>query len=360
MSIRSAHVIVAAATTLSLCPGPGIDGQDSGRPAGRAHAKEAAPSYPPHAPPVYGRPWERRGGERDPGTPDEPPPPVGGWIPGGPPLSGSPDRWPSPTGRPASPSPRRTPPAPPSATAAPSAPPSAPPPSGGPPPQADATWGTPVLVENFDGTQIDRSRWEVYHSPDAQVNPRTSEATTVHDGTLHMIGGFYGGKDLSGGVANRLSQTYGRWEVRFRGETGAGYSLVTLLWPSSDTGEYAEIDFAEVIDPTRQTGGIYVHRGQAPQAQSQMRADFTKWHTVAVDWLPGRLTFWLDGRQVWNYTGPLVPEQPMQLTLQNDVVCNEWSPCRNASTPKTVSMWVDWVRVFRAPGGAAGGGAALS
>jgi licheninase len=225
-----------------------------------------------------------------------------------------------------------------------------PPAGSGAPVRPDARWGTPVFVENFDGTQIDRGKWEVYDSPDAQVNPRTARATTVHDGMLHMMGGFYGGKDLSGGVAARLSQTYGRWEVRFRGEPGAGYSLVTLLWPSSEDGEYSEVDFAEVIDPTRQTGGIYVHRGEGQQAQSQMRADFTQWHTVAVDWLPGRLTFWLDGKQTWDYTGPRVPEgRPMNLTLQNDVVCNQWSPCRNASTPKTVSMYVDWVKIYRAP-----------
>ncbi|MEO3814077.1 glycoside hydrolase family 16 protein [Sphaerisporangium sp. B11E5] len=357
MAFRSAHLIAAAATTLSLCPSPWADGRDPGRPADRSHAKEAAPpTYPPHAPPVYGGPGERPpAGSRDtPAAPDKPPPPVGGWVPGSPPLTGGPDRWPTPTGRPVSPAPR--PPSPgPSAPPAPSAPP-----SGGTPERTDPKWGDPVFVENFDGTQIDRSRWEVYHSPDARVNPRTSQATSVHDGTLHMIGGFYGGKDLSGGVANTLSQTYGRYEVRFRGEAGAGYSLVALLWASDDADGYAEVNFAEVIDPTRQTSGLYVHRGEAPQAQSLMRADFTKWHTVALDWLPGRLVFWLDGRQVWEYTGPLVPEQPMQLTLQNDVVCNEWSPCRNASTPKTVSMWVDWVRVFRAPGGAGGGGSALS
>jgi licheninase len=207
----------------------------------------------------------------------------------------------------------------------------------------------PVLVENFDGDGIDRNKWEVYDSPDAEVNPRTARATSVHDGVLHMTGGFYGGKDLSGGVASHVSQTYGRWEVRFRGEAGAGYSLVTLLWPSSES-RYAEIDFAEVIDPTRKSGGIYIHSGDAPQAQSQMAADFTQWHTVAVDWLPGRLTFWLDGRKTWDYTGPRVPEgQPMHLTLQNDVVCNEWSPCRSASTPRTVSMYVDWVKIYRAP-----------
>lgn len=359
--------MIVAATTLSLCPSPGGDGPYGGHSQGRtrppaahgtASPPAAAQSHPPHAGPVASRPpYGSRPSGAGPGegdAPGYPPPPVYDHRygrPGSPPASGDgpyggPDAPPPPGGLSSRP-PSAPPPAADRTPGQPGATPSA-----GERVQArpDARWGGPVFVENFDGTQIDRNKWEVYDSPDAQVNPRTARATAVHDGMLQMTGGFYDGKDLSGGVASHLSQTYGRWEVRFRGEAGAGYSLVTLLWPSSQGGEYSEIDFAEVIDPTRRTGGIYIHRGEAEQAQSQMRADFTQWHTVAVDWLPGRLTFWLDGKQTWDYTGPRVPEgRPMHLTLQNDVVCNQWSPCRDSSTPKTVSMFVDWVKIYRAP-----------
>ncbi|WP_432932819.1 hypothetical protein ACQPZZ_16005 [Microbispora sp. CA-135349] len=71
------------------------------------------------------------------------------------------------------------------------------------------------------------------------------------------------------------------------------------------------------------------------QARAEMPADFTQWHTIAVDWLPGRVTFWLDGRQVWNYTGPYVPRsEGMGLVLRN-------------SGGGTV--YVDSVRIYRAP-----------
>ncbi|MET9340018.1 MULTISPECIES: glycoside hydrolase family 16 protein [unclassified Nonomuraea] len=208
-----------------------------------------------------------------------------------------------------------------------------------------------VFTEGFDS--LDTGRWMVYHSPGAETNPRTGKATSVSGGVLRLKGGFYGGKDLSGGLATRSSQEYGRWEVRFKAEAGAGYTPVALLWPDSQSdGDYAEIDFAEIVDPQRRGGGIFVHAGRE-RAQKQLRADFTQWHTVAVDWLPGRLTFWLDGRKVWDYRGPHVPEgRKMGLALQNDVVCNEWSPCRNAATPDTVSMYVDWVKVYRFTGAA--------
>ncbi|TQS22994.1 glycoside hydrolase family 16 protein [Microbispora hainanensis] len=70
-------------------------------------------------------------------------------------------------------------------------------------------------------------------------------------------------------------------------------------------------------------------------ARAELAAGFTQGHTVTVDWLPGRVTFWLDGRQVWNYTGPYVPRSPLGLVLRNDASGG--------------TVYVEWVRVYRAP-----------
>lgn len=216
-----------------------------------------------------------------------------------------------------------------------------------------AWWGSPVVADTFGGNRLDPAKWVIYDSPNAAVNPRTSQATAVSDGRLHLTGGIYNGKDLSGGIASTLVQTYGRWEVRLRADRGVGYSAVALLWPEHmGVPEFAEIDFTEMIDPTRRTGGIYIHHGPSDdQAQNQLNADFTKWHVVAVDWLPDRLTFWLDGKPVWTYRGPLIPHRDrMGLALQNDQVCDRGPGfCRVGSTPKWVHMDVDWVRIYRAP-----------
>ncbi|GII77006.1 hypothetical protein Sru01_19880 [Sphaerisporangium rufum] len=363
MPIREAYLIAVAAV-LGLCPGPGDRGGPP--PSGAARPPAAAFAAGPDEPPPP--PGHRTPSPGPRGRPDAPPPPPaaaprvrdGSGAPGGPggavapggPAAVSPPRhaWPEmpppPPGA-GPPAARSGPPRPPGGRLRPASPaPASPGPAAGIRAPADPRWGAPVLTETFD--RLDPRRWEVYHSPQARVNPRTAAATSVRGGALRMTGGIYGGKDLSGGVASTLSQTYGRWEVRFRGEPGRGYSLVALLW-SSDDREYAEVDFAEVIDPSRRAAGIYVHRDDAPQAQSQVATDFTRWHTAAVDWLPGRLTFWLDGRRTWEYTGPNVPRGPMHLTLQNDVVCDRWAPCRDATTPPTVSMYVDEVRIYRAP-----------
>ncbi|MGI5167331.1 glycoside hydrolase family 16 protein [Spirillospora sp. CA-253888] len=125
------------------------------------------------------------------------------------------------------------------------------------------------------------------------------------------------------------------------------------MWPKVfGDPEYAEIDFAEVIDHTRQSTGLFVHHGPDNTMRRRMvKGDFTRWHTFALDWLPNRLTFWIDGAKVWDYRGPLTPERSkMGLALQNDQVCDRGRAfCRDRSTPRWVSMYVDWVRVYRAP-----------
>ena len=215
------------------------------------------------------------------------------------------------------------------------------------------SWGKPILDEEFNGNHLNRAAWVIYNSPEANVNPRTTAATTVSRGQLHLTGGIYYGRDMSGGVASKLLQRYGRWEVRLRADPGRGYSPVTLLWPElMGVPEYAEVDFAEIIDPTRQAAEIFVHHGPADdQVHNEMTADFTRWHVVAVDWLPDHLTFWLDGKAVWTYRGPLIPRRDrMGLTLQNDQICDRGPEyCRDRTTPKWVHMDVDWVRVYRAP-----------
>ncbi|WP_432871767.1 hypothetical protein [Microbispora rosea] len=103
----------------------------------------------------------------------------------------------------------------------------------------------------------------------------------------------------------------------------------------------AESEDAETEDAAIGVAGIAGGRAELSVrqgrelARAELGADLTQWHTVAVDWLPGRVTFWLDGRQVWNYTGPYVPRSPLGLVLRNDASGG--------------TVYVDSVRIYRAP-----------
>ncbi|MBE3014846.1 hypothetical protein IL992_37600 [Microbispora sp. NEAU-D428] len=227
------------------------------------------------------------------------------------------------------------------------------PPSRTPPPRSSGAsaggWGEPALAEDFGGQ------------------------------ALRVTGGSTG-VDLSGSSVQR----YGRWEIRLRAEEGA---LPVALLRSArsaaaqygdsrrdgsryDNSQYDEFryDESQYDDSWRDDSEYAGPQDDVPQsarsaeaedasigvagiaggrraelsvrrdrelARAEMAADFTQWHTITVDWLPGRVTFWLDGRQVWNYTGPYVPRSPLGLVLRNDASGG--------------TVYVERVRIYRAP-----------
>lgn len=217
------------------------------------------------------------------------------------------------------------------------------------PDDATKSWGAPVLSDDFNGTRLDSSKWQIYEAPDARTHRGVAAGTQVSGGRLMLVGGLYGGKDQGAGAISRLAQTYGRWEARFRSDPGAGYSATAFLWPvHMGDPEFAEIDFAEILGADRHSGGVFIHHGRDDQqVQRTIRSDFTKWHTVAVDWLPDHVTFWTDGKKTWTYTGSFIPKQAMmQLYLRNEMR-NGFH--RTGTTPRKITMQVDWIRVYRAP-----------
>lgn len=174
----------------------------------------------------------------------------------------------------------------------------------------------------------------------------------MRGGSLRLTGGFDAqGKDVSGGLGHRLNQKYGRWEVRFRADRGAGYSPAVLLWPQTeDWPSDGEIDLAELPRGDRSVGYCFLHNGPGNDIDGcRMDADFQRWHTVAVDWLPDHVTFWLDGvaQKTWQAPSRYIPTtSAMHLALQNDQGCDGFIQCRNPQTPPRVVMQVDWVRVY--------------
>ncbi|MBX6390543.1 MAG: glycoside hydrolase family 16 protein, partial [Frankia sp.] len=223
---------------------------------------------------------------------------------------------------------------------------------------APAGWGEPVLVETFDGPRLDPARWGVYHTPDAEKSPRQADRVAIVNGALRLTGGLNdAGRDVSGGLASSLDLMYGRWEARFRVEPGIGYNAVLLLWPQSERWpDDGEIDMIEVSDAQRRGGAIFVHNGpQDHREMSGVSLDFTQWHTVAVEWLPNQITWSFDGvtrfvlRRPASGFNPIPSASPMHLAMQLDVGCWGTLPCRDSTTPQWVHMYVDDVRIWRAP-----------
>jgi len=165
------------------------------------------------------------------------------------------------------------------------------------------------------------------------------------------------GRWVSGGVGGHsiMSQTYGKYLVRYRMDIGKGVSGILLLWPVADIWP-PEIDFVEDGDGSRTSSSATLHWGSSNhQQQVSHNADFSLWHTLGVEWTPGRLVFTMDNG-VWGVINNTnVPDIPHSLDAQAQV-CNGPN-CPDGTTPSVVNLEIDWVvTYYYAPGGTVVGG----
>ena len=211
-----------------------------------------------------------------------------------------------------------------------------------------------VARDDFDGPLP--AHWSAYDG-----DPTCCAATFWRPGQVTTPGGLLkvtsgrqaDGSWLSGGLSAagwpEAVRTYGRYEARIRLDQGVGVSGVALLWPVANHWP-PEIDYFEVWgkDPGRATDTMTTHRvGDNVQQAVVYHGDLSGWHTVAVDWLPESITYEVDGAVVGAVTDrSLIPNEPMWPAFQTHVeLCRD--VCPNASTPSSVSLWVDWLAIYR-------------
>jgi beta-glucanase (GH16 family) len=179
-------------------------------------------------------------------------------------------------------------------------------------------------------------------------------------GILHLAtyrDARFGGRWVSGGLSSRraLRQRYGKYEVRLRVAAGKGIAFAALLWPMNERWP-PEIDFAENGGGTarRNLMTATLHWGRTNhEIQDTVHGDFTRWHTLGVEWLPGSLRYTIDGRVWAQVNGSQVPAQRMVLDLQTQAgTCGDrFNPCPDATTPSLVEAQIAWVQAWRWTGG---------
>ena len=209
-----------------------------------------------------------------------------------------------------------------------------------------------VLAQDFTGPRLPAG-WGVY-SGRPGGNPHgwwSHSHVSVRGKDLHLVGDWQDGTFVTGGLmASAWPSTYGKYEVRFKVSRAQGVAYALLLWPAHGGWPSAgEIDFAEDGGGARRTTTATLHYGAANnQLQKHVRADFTKFQTVGVEWTPGRLVYTLNGRWWATFVGPQVPSGPMRLALQLEAGRGDvWSPAPSRATPRTVDMVIDWVVGYR-------------
>ncbi len=179
----------------------------------------------------------------------------------------------------------------------------------------------------------------------------------VRDGKLILETANLAGRWTSGGIMARQALTYGKILIRTRIDKAAGVKYAHLLWPQSPDTWYTggEIDFAEDGGGNRTgtTGTVIWFANQTANSKNQIQksatADFSQWHTLGVEWSPGKLVYTLDGAAfgtVENATA--VPDGSMRMALQTEALltCSQWNTCVGAATPALTVAEFDWVAIY--------------
>ncbi|MFY1652943.1 glycoside hydrolase family 16 protein [Solwaraspora sp. WMMB762] len=229
--------------------------------------------------------------------------------------------------------------------------------SGVPPPRGDLPGWELVLTDDFGRQELGANFTAYSGSPGGDpYSTWHPDHVSVREGTLVLEGYRRDGAWTTGGVSNwPVSQMYGRWEVRFRADPSDEITYHFLLWPKSDQWP-PEIDFAEDFGGSRTGVSAFLHFRSESGRQKVQRdlsgVDFTAWHTVGVEWLPGQVRYLLDG-EVWaRVESAGVPDEPMWLALQaQSGGCERSSEyglaaCPKAGTPDRAEIVVDWIAVY--------------
>jgi beta-glucanase (GH16 family) len=220
---------------------------------------------------------------------------------------------------------------------------------------------TQVFADDFSGSSLDLTKWYPYASSEPGGDPGNwllPSHVSVSGGDL-VISAYRdplaGGMWTSGGVTSMagLTQTYGKYLVRFRFPAGHGIAHGLMLLPA-DGSWPPEIDFSEDNGEGRNIDTATLHYGAQDSMQHvTVATDLTQWHTLGVEWTKEKLIYTLDGQEWGRMEGANVPSIPMVMDIQTQAwSCgvNEWEACPNASTPANVNFYVDWAVAY-APSG---------
>lgn len=117
--------------------------------------------------------------------------------------------------------------------------------------------------------------------------------------------------------------TYGRVEVRAKAIAAPNVMVAFWMIGFEDephrSGELCVMEiFGNEVEPGRALVGMGVHPWHDPDLTEdfekiELVGDATDWHDFAVEWMPGRSDFFLDGRLVKQ--SPQAPAYPLQLML---------------------------------------------
>jgi beta-glucanase (GH16 family) len=256
-------------------------------------------------------------------------------------------------------------------------------------PSNDPNWEL-VFSDEFEATQLNSNLWNTQYfygrtnDGNNELQYYTPESVTLVNGKLRLtaiaqtIDGVRPNpipnsneyayipetfKYQSGMISSHDKQamTYGYMEMRAK--IPAGQGLWSAFWTLPQSKRWPpEISITEVLgkDPNTSHSTLHFYDASKPKNQGYRAIPYstvnlsTDFHTFAVRWEAGKVTWYFDGNEIRTETTD-VPTEPMYL-LANLAVGAEWPGYPDATTPFPSMMEIDYIRVYQDDTGTLHGG----
>lgn len=225
-----------------------------------------------------------------------------------------------------------------------------------------------TFSDEFDGDRLDYEKWtprdpwgEVRND---ELQAYILKAISVSDGLLRIRcekePAFYDGakRDYRSGMMSttgKFAQAYGRFEIRCQVPRGRGLWPAFWLLPEPPAWP-PEIDVLEILgqEPDKIYFSHHWPNPADPQGDSLSQTgefqgvDFSKaFHTVAVEWEPEELRWYVDG-VLRHRSRESVPSGPMFMLV--NLAVGGWAQWPTAETRFPADFVVDYVRVWKRKG----------
>lgn len=172
---------------------------------------------------------------------------------------------------------------------------------------------------------------------------RTGKDVSVSGGTADYYLHSENGVAYSAAILPRTAtQTYGRYQVRFKVDAGmTGWNSAWLLWPDDDVWPaHGELDWPEGSLTGVMQGFMHHANANGDQNEAPTTVAFASgWHTATTEWLPNSVKYYLDGTLIHDAFIDEVPTLPMHWVLQSE---------SGSSSRPTGSghIKIDWLTVY--------------
>ncbi len=212
-----------------------------------------------------------------------------------------------------------------------------------------------VFNDEFNGTSLDLNKWQpnwLGPSATAITKPVNSDEVSCYDPNQVSVSGgnlvltavrrSCNGYNFASGLVNsnkKFNFTYGYMEARVWLPAGEG------MWPAfwangQNWPEDGEIDVLEAYGDDECTYHYhYAGCGEEcnPGGETIIKGATSGWHIYAAHWEPGSITWYYDGRKVWQYTSNIV-------STKMYLIANLGLDSQNSAVPAVTKF--DYIRVW--------------